>query len=203
MPVLPCPLGARCTDGEDGATWKSVDITFEQAQVLVADHVKFAHQNVASVASPSQLKAELLSPTIDETCDSVKKLSSLLTKNVSDLKDFAQASIILEIRGLKISSATSSTPSAASTTSENINPFKLLVTPSCQIYMAPATQPLSGEKELAVPFLDGKENKNHRNTTKVQEGNKNEDDTTLNETKASPSSVDLMDWETSPQSVHH
>ena len=60
MPVLPCPMGARCTDGEDGATWKSVDIAFEQAQVLVADHVKFAHQNVAAGAAPAQLKAEKL-----------------------------------------------------------------------------------------------------------------------------------------------
>ena len=55
MPILPCPMG---TDGEDGATWKSVDIAFEQAQV--ADHVKFAHQNVAAGAAPAQLKAEKL-----------------------------------------------------------------------------------------------------------------------------------------------
>ena len=60
MPVLPCPLGARCTDGEDGAIWKSVDIAFEQAQALVADHVRFAHQNVAAGAAPAQLKAEKL-----------------------------------------------------------------------------------------------------------------------------------------------
>ena len=31
-------MGARCMDGEDGATWKSVDIALGQAQVLVADH---------------------------------------------------------------------------------------------------------------------------------------------------------------------
>ena len=53
MPVLPCPLGARCTDGEDGATWKSVDIAFEQARVLGGDHVKFAHQNFAAGAAPA------------------------------------------------------------------------------------------------------------------------------------------------------
>ena len=47
MPILPCPQGARCTDGEDGATWKSVDIAFEQAQVLVADHVREAHHQGA------------------------------------------------------------------------------------------------------------------------------------------------------------
>ena len=63
MPVLPCPMGARCTDGEDGATWKSVDIAFEQAQALVADHVRFAHQNVAAGAAPAQLKAEKLTRT--------------------------------------------------------------------------------------------------------------------------------------------
>ena len=38
MPVLPFPMGARSMDGEDGATWKSVDIALGQAQVLVADH---------------------------------------------------------------------------------------------------------------------------------------------------------------------
>ena len=52
MPVLPCPLGARCTDGEDGAIWKSVDIAFEQAQALVTDHVRFAHQYVADEEAP-------------------------------------------------------------------------------------------------------------------------------------------------------
>ena len=66
MPILPCPMGARCTDGEDGATWKSVDIAFEQAQVLVADHVKFAHQNVAAGAAPAQLKAEKLESCLGE-----------------------------------------------------------------------------------------------------------------------------------------
>lgn len=216
MPGLLCPLGIRCTDGEAGGTWKSVeDVTFEQAYVLVADHVKIAHQNVAYGAAPAQLNlnVDLLSPTIEETCDSVKKLSALLTSNVSDLKDFAQASLIPEIRGLKMNSATRSTTSAASATPENITPFpfKLIGTPSGQIYMAPDTQSLGpnvlgggGEKELAVLILDGKENKPPRNTTKGQEGIKNEDDATPNKTKASPSSssVDLMDWETSPQSVN-
>ena len=201
MPGLLCPLGIRCTDGEAGGTWKSVeDVTFEQAYVLVADHVKIAHQNVAYGAVHAQLILDLLSPTVEETCDSVKKLSALLTSNVSDLKDFAQASLIPEIRGLKMNSATRSTTSAASATPENI-------TPSGQIYMAPATQSLgpsvlSREKELAVIIPD--ENKTPGNTTKGQEGIKNEDDATPNKTKASPSSssVDLMDWETSPQSVN-
>ena len=58
MPILPCPMGARCTDGEAGAIWKSVDIAFEQAQALVADHVRFSHQNIAAGAAPAQLKAK-------------------------------------------------------------------------------------------------------------------------------------------------
>ena len=44
MPSLPCPLGARCTDGVDGMTWESVDVDFDQARKLVTDHVKAAHQ---------------------------------------------------------------------------------------------------------------------------------------------------------------
>ena len=43
MPVLPCPLGAQCHYGEDGGTWKSVDIPFEQARELSGDHVRIAH----------------------------------------------------------------------------------------------------------------------------------------------------------------
>ena len=45
MPSLPCPLGARCYDGEDGSTWKTVDLPFEQAMILLECHVKYAHQN--------------------------------------------------------------------------------------------------------------------------------------------------------------
>ena len=44
MPNLPCPLGADCTDDENGSTWKSVDLTHEQSKEQVALHVKFAHQ---------------------------------------------------------------------------------------------------------------------------------------------------------------
>ena len=47
MPVLPCPLGSRCTEGDDGATWKTVDIDFEQANRLVADHIKFTHSSIS------------------------------------------------------------------------------------------------------------------------------------------------------------
>ena len=45
MPVLPCPLGVRCHDGEDGGTWKTVDIPFEQAMMLVDKHVQCSHQS--------------------------------------------------------------------------------------------------------------------------------------------------------------
>ncbi len=56
MPVLPCPLGARCHDGEDGGTWKTVDIPYEQAKELLAEHVKLAHPTGggASDAPPQQ-----------------------------------------------------------------------------------------------------------------------------------------------------
>ena len=54
MTVLPCPLGIRCTDGEGGTTWKTVDVTFEQARLLISDHVKFAHQSGASAAPARQ-----------------------------------------------------------------------------------------------------------------------------------------------------
>ena len=60
MPVLPCPLGADCTKGENDTTWKTVDIAFDQAQALVADHIKYAHQAAAAGAAPAQLKAEKL-----------------------------------------------------------------------------------------------------------------------------------------------
>ena len=47
MPVLPCPLGSRCSEGDEGGTWKSVDLDYEQARQLVADHVKYAHPSVS------------------------------------------------------------------------------------------------------------------------------------------------------------
>ena len=43
MPVHTCPLGSRCHDGEDGAPFKSAADTFEEARMLILDHVKFAH----------------------------------------------------------------------------------------------------------------------------------------------------------------
>ena len=46
MPSLPCPLGDRCTDGVDGKSWESVDVDFDQARKLVADHVIVAHQAI-------------------------------------------------------------------------------------------------------------------------------------------------------------
>ena len=54
MPALPCPLGARCHDGQDGATWKTVDVAFDHAKSLLDDHLKYAHQNCANCAATSQ-----------------------------------------------------------------------------------------------------------------------------------------------------
>ena len=48
MPVLPCPLGSRCSEGDNGETWKTVDIDYEQAKELVVDHVMFAHPSKAN-----------------------------------------------------------------------------------------------------------------------------------------------------------
>ena len=65
MPVLPCPLGVRCTDGENNGIWKTIDIAFEQATELIDKHVRLAHQAAAAGAAPAQLKAEkLVRPTI-------------------------------------------------------------------------------------------------------------------------------------------
>ena len=53
MPVLPCPLGARCHDGEEGGTWKTVDTdTFEQAMMLVDKHVECSHQSDGAQPRP-------------------------------------------------------------------------------------------------------------------------------------------------------
>ena len=57
MPSLPCPLGARCTDGVDGMTWESVDVDFDQARKLVTDHVNASHQAIReqSLSAKDQL----------------------------------------------------------------------------------------------------------------------------------------------------
>ena len=60
MPSLPCPLGTRCTDGVDGMTWESVDIDFDQARKLVADHVKAAHQASHVIVGQRIISAETL-----------------------------------------------------------------------------------------------------------------------------------------------
>ena len=44
MPALECPLGVRCHDGEDGATWKTQDVDIELALKLQETHLKYAHQ---------------------------------------------------------------------------------------------------------------------------------------------------------------
>ena len=58
MPSLPCPLGTRCTDGVDGMTWESVDVDFDQARKLVADHVKAAHQASHVIVGQRIISAE-------------------------------------------------------------------------------------------------------------------------------------------------
>ena len=60
MPILPCPLGVRCTDGAGGVTWTTVDVEGGLARDLLTDHVKFAHQAEAAGAAPATLKAEKL-----------------------------------------------------------------------------------------------------------------------------------------------
>ena len=52
MPALECPLGARCHDGEDVATWKTQDVDIELALKLQETHMKYAHQ--ATVPRPQQ-----------------------------------------------------------------------------------------------------------------------------------------------------
>ena len=65
MPALPCPLGTGCDKGPDGTIWKTIDVQFENAQKLVEDHVKFAHQAVAANAGAAIMKAEkLVRPTL-------------------------------------------------------------------------------------------------------------------------------------------
>ena len=64
MPALPCPLGADCNKGPDGGTWFTVDIQFQEAKVLLDDHVKVAHhQEAAAGDAPAaqQLRPEKLS----------------------------------------------------------------------------------------------------------------------------------------------
>ena len=60
MPQLPCPLGVRCKDGPGESVWKSMDLEFDNAQKLVEDHVKFAHQAVATEGGAAPMKAEKL-----------------------------------------------------------------------------------------------------------------------------------------------
>ena len=60
MPELPCPLGVRCKDGPGETVWKSIDVEFDNAQKLVENHVKFAHNQVAADGGAASMKAEKL-----------------------------------------------------------------------------------------------------------------------------------------------
>ncbi len=44
MPALECPLGADCTKGLGGGIWKTAELPFEQALILIKEHTKYAHQ---------------------------------------------------------------------------------------------------------------------------------------------------------------
>ena len=57
MPKLPCPYGARCKDGPQGAIWETIDIDFVEAKLLLDDHQK-SHQFTVSPANNTALKAE-------------------------------------------------------------------------------------------------------------------------------------------------
>ena len=57
MPKLPCPYGARCKDGPQGAIWETIDIDFAEAKLLLDDHQK-SHQFTVSPANNTALKAE-------------------------------------------------------------------------------------------------------------------------------------------------
>ena len=59
MPKLPCPYGSACNNGEDGGTWKTVDIDFADAKLLLDDHVRMLHEQRAQEGTESNsLKAE-------------------------------------------------------------------------------------------------------------------------------------------------
>ena len=65
MPILHCPLGARCKDGPAEAIWRTDDVDGVLARELLQDHVKFAHQAEAANAAPATMKAEkLVRPTL-------------------------------------------------------------------------------------------------------------------------------------------
>ena len=55
MPKLPCPYGARCEDGPQGAIWETIVIDFAEAKSLLDDHQK-SHQFTVSPANNTALK---------------------------------------------------------------------------------------------------------------------------------------------------
>ena len=81
MPILPCPLGARCTDGDNGGIWKTVDIPFEQAQVLLDKHVMYAHQATAVETSPAKEITKPLKVTGETVVGEKQKFSKVQVEN--------------------------------------------------------------------------------------------------------------------------
>ena len=73
MPKLPCPYGARCKDGPQGAIWETIDIDFAEAKLLLDDHQK-SHQFTVSPANNTALKAEKIQrPQIKIKDSQIKK----------------------------------------------------------------------------------------------------------------------------------
>eukprot|EP00092_Neocalanus_flemingeri_P081075 GFUD01101200.1.p1 GENE.GFUD01101200.1~~GFUD01101200.1.p1 ORF type:complete len:106 (+),score=27.06 GFUD01101200.1:197-514(+) len=43
MAPLECPLAVDCNKGEAGAVWKTADLPFQEAKLLLDQHLKYAH----------------------------------------------------------------------------------------------------------------------------------------------------------------
>ena len=61
MPLLPSSIGGRCNEGENGDIWRSENLPFKQAQVLVRDHIRYARHHLTAGLALAQLKAKKLS----------------------------------------------------------------------------------------------------------------------------------------------
>ena len=86
MPSLECPLGARCHDGENGATWKTQDVDEKLALKLQDQHVKHAHP-VTTAPGEATLKAKKLTVSGEK--------HSPATRNEGDFRDRPKRRFIL------------------------------------------------------------------------------------------------------------
>ena len=59
MPILKCPLGTKCTLGQNGGVWETEDVNIEHALKVQDQHMKYAHPETGDGASgpPAQLSA--------------------------------------------------------------------------------------------------------------------------------------------------